>query len=78
MGNYYSIPKEKWVKESLSSIKHKFGVDYIKDSEDKIISWEVIEYYLGILYDQKYKSIKLDPTELATLRYNPEDLDVFI
>ena len=78
MGNLYSVPKDKWVKDSLASIQHKFGDQFIKDEKGEIITWEVIESYLGILYDIKYLNLKQSSLEQSNLRYNPEDLDVFI
>ncbi len=75
MGNYTSKSKEVWVKENLSVLKHKFSNKEIKDNEDKPISWEVISYYLGLLYDYKYHGDKII---LEGLRMDPQELECYI
>ncbi len=75
MGNYTSKSKEVWVKENLDILKLKFNNKEIKDDKNVPISWDIMAYYLGLLYDYKYYGEKID---LNGLRMDPKILECYI
>ncbi len=75
MGNYTSKSKEVWVKENLDILKLKFNNKEIKDDKNVPISWDIMAYYLGLLYDYKYNGEKIDSNGL---RMDPKILECYI
>jgi len=74
MGHSHSNSRE-WIKESLQIIKLKFNNVEIHDENNVPISWDIIENYLEILYDYKYRGKKISSTDL---QINPIELECYI
>ncbi len=74
MGHSHSNSRE-WVKESLQIIKLKFNNVEIHDENNVPISWAIIENYLEMLYDYKYRGKNISSTDL---QINPIELECYI
>ncbi len=75
MGNYTSKTKSEWVKDQIDTLKLKFNNIEIKDDNNVPISWDVMAYYLGLLYDYKYHGQKILS---EGLRMDPLILECYI
>ena len=59
-----------WIRDYLNTLKTITNNKLIKDYDDIDMSWEVVEYYLGLAYNSIYFGISGGPG----LRIIPTDL----
>lgn len=80
MGNHIVKNRNDWVKNSLESIKHKFGKDKIIDENGNEMEWSKVKYLLGILYEYKYNGMNKEQVEKiqSLVYFDPNELDHYI
>lgn len=62
--------KKYWINEKLEKLKNHYNNKKIKDCWNCEMSWEIVEYYLGLAYNYYYFGINPG----IGLRINPMDL----